>query len=140
MLIGAGAKEAFIRNNVKEMGMEDDVLFLGVRSDISDLLQSMDLFIFPSLFEGLGIVLIEAQAAGLHCLASAQKVPKAAQITNLLEYVNLQEGAEVWANKALTYQTYIRRCVTEQIVQCGYDIAQQAEFLQAYYIKQMRKL
>lgn len=134
VMIGRGEKEPLVRDKVKKVGLEKDVCFLGNRGDVSDLLQSMDVFIFPSLFEGLGIVLLEAQAAGLHCLTSAQVVPQEAQITDLLEYVDLKVEAKVWADKALQYRTYCRKCVTEQVVKAGYDICDQAEWLQNYYL------
>ena len=137
-MIGRGEKEPLVRDKVKKVGLEKDVWFLGNRGDVPDLLQSMDVFIFPSLFEGLGIVLLEAQAAGLHCLTSAQVVPQAVQITDLLEYITLEENAKVWADRALQYKTYDRRCVTEQFVKSGYDICKQALWLQNYYFNRLK--
>ena len=70
LLIGEGPLEGEMRSLVKSLGLQDQVSMLGVRSDIPELMGALDLFLFPSLFEGLGIVLIEAQAAGVACLVS----------------------------------------------------------------------
>lgn len=70
LLIGRGELENKIKEKVKAYGLEDDVKFLGVRDDIPDLLNIMDVFVFPSHFEGLSVVMIEAQAAKLPIVAS----------------------------------------------------------------------
>lgn len=70
VLIGQGEEEEFIKKRVKQQGMEDMVHFLGLRSDVNSLLQAMDIFLLPSKWEGLPLVLVEAQAAGLPCIFS----------------------------------------------------------------------
>ncbi len=74
---------------------------MGVRSDIDRIMQCLDAFVFPSLFEGLGIVLIEAQAAGVRCYTSKDVVPKEAKVTSLLEYLDLKSSADSWAEDIL---------------------------------------
>ena len=69
--------------------MSSNVRFLGVRSDIANLMQGMDLFLFPSLFEGLPVVLVEAQAAGLKCLIS-DSITRETDITGRIEFVSLK--------------------------------------------------
>ena len=66
MLIGQGENEDKVKQRISELGINDKVMLMGVRQDVNELLQAMDVFVLPSLFEGLGMVLIEAQAAGLH--------------------------------------------------------------------------
>ena len=77
LLIGRGSEIENIKNMVSELHLKDHVFFLGVREDIPDLLNLMDVFIFPSLYEGLGIVGIEAQATGLPCFFSEGIVDEA---------------------------------------------------------------
>lgn len=141
LLIGSGEEEEKIKLKVKNLNLENSVQFLGTRDDIPSLLHGMDVFILPSHFEGLGIVLIEAQAAGLHCLTSADFVTNEAKITNFLEYISLQKNPSVWAKKALEYnEEYERICTKKQIKDAGYDIEEQALLLQNYYEKKFEDL
>ena len=74
---------------------------LGVRSDIPKLMGTLDLFLFPSLFEGLGIVLIEAQAAGVPCLVS-DTIPSEADLgMGLVKFVPLSADCDIWTRTAL---------------------------------------
>ena len=83
ILVGKGELENTVRLKVKRLGLENDVKFLGVRDDIPELLQIMDVFVFPSLYEGLGIVLIEAQAASLPIVTN-RAIPKIAIVSDLV--------------------------------------------------------
>lgn len=100
ILIGEGSLMETIREDVKAKGLTDYVHFLGSRDDVPHLLQGFDLFIFPSLYEGLGIVLIEAQAAGIKCLVS-DKIPKEAIVSNLVTSISLDETAKHWAERLI---------------------------------------
>lgn len=100
MLVGDGDGMGEMKEMAKRLRMEKDVLFLGSRSDIPDLLQAMDLFLFPSKYEGLGIVAIEAQAAGLPVMTSTH-VPTETAATPLIQYLDLASGPEEWASKIL---------------------------------------
>ena len=134
LLIGDGALRQAIAKKAMDMKLDDRVLFLGIRSDVPQLLQAMDLFLFPSLYEGLGIVLIEAQAAGLPCLAS-DRVPKEAKVTDLLVYIPLEESPERWAQKALKMaKDNPRRDRSDEVKAAGYDIAESARWLQDFYL------
>lgn len=97
MLVGEGPLKPEIEEQVINKNLSDSVRFLGVRSDVPAILNALDLFILPSLSEGLGIVLIEAQAAGLPSLVS-DAVPTEADLDlNLLQYKSLAEGSNAWA-------------------------------------------
>lgn len=85
-----------IRKMVSAFSLQDHVLFLGSRNDVPELLQAMDVFLFPSLYEGLGISVIEAQAAGLPVFASTA-VPLETKVTPLIQYLPLSLPAEKWA-------------------------------------------
>ncbi len=86
---------------VKNKDLSDSVYFLGHRSDVHNILHAIDVFVFPSLFEGLGIVLIEAQVSGLDCFCS-DVIPKEVKISDGLRFLSLKENASVWASEILS--------------------------------------
>lgn len=97
LLVGQGPLEEEIKEKVDKLGLTDSVKFLGQRSDVNELYSAMDVFLFPSLYEGLGMVLIEAQVAGCKCIAS-DVIPTDAKITNNLIFLNLIDSSELWAS------------------------------------------
>ena len=97
VLVGTGELLERIKDKVRKLGIEDKVLFLGVRKDVNKLYSAFDLFVFPSLFEGLGIVLIEAQVNGLTCLVS-DNIPKITKISNKIKYLSLEDKSS-WINE-----------------------------------------
>lgn len=88
LLVGSGPLEDEIKKKVERLGLKDSVLFLGQRDDINKLYSLMDIFCFPSLYEGLGLALIEAQVNGLECLASSQ-VPVETNIGRKISFIDL---------------------------------------------------
>lgn len=96
MLIGDGTLSADIAREAKELGIEDAIVHIKQSDRVHELLQAMDIFLFPSLWEGLGIVLVEAQAAGLPCITS-DVIKDEACITELIEKHTLSEGVDAWA-------------------------------------------
>ncbi|UPM54166.1 glycosyltransferase family 1 protein [Gottfriedia acidiceleris] len=101
LLVGDGELRASIEEEVKKFGIEENIKFVGVREDIPTLLHSMDLFVFPSLYEGLGLVLLEAQASGISCIVSEAIQPEADLNISLVKQLLLCEGPETWANTIL---------------------------------------
>ncbi len=101
LLIGKGPDEEKIREKVRKSGLEDKVLFLGARDDVNEVMMAMDVFVLPSLFEGFGIVLVEAQASGLPCFCTEGKIPSTTNITNAYYPLPLEEGAGYWASEIL---------------------------------------
>ena len=99
MLVGQGENEGSIRDKVKELGIEDNVMFMGVRSDVHKLMQVMDVFLLPSRFEGLPLVLVEAQAAGLKCFTSKDVVSDECNVAQNVEFIDLMEKPECWSDK-----------------------------------------
>lgn len=97
VLVGDGELRDEIIDRIKELNIEDKVLLLGVRKDVNKLYSAFDLFVFPSLFEGLGIVLIEAQVNGLTCLVS-DNIPKITKISNKIKYLSLEDKSS-WINE-----------------------------------------
>lgn len=100
ILIGRGKLETQIRKQVRALGLDDKVLILSNRSDVPDLLKSMDVFLFPSRFEGLGIALIEAQASGLPCVVS-ERIPQEAFQSNQITVMSLDDSVTNWANACI---------------------------------------
>ena len=97
LMIGRGNLEAELRNQIKELGLEDEVKMLVNRDDVPELMNAMDVFILPSRFEGFGIVLIEAQIVGLPCVVS-DNVPKAVYQSKNITCLSLNDPVEQWAN------------------------------------------
>ncbi|MCT1901857.1 glycosyltransferase family 1 protein [Oceanobacillus sojae] len=134
MLIGSGAEEDAIKLKVEKYNLQDKVIFTGNRSDVPDLFQAMDVFVFPSLYEGLGIVLIEAQAAGLKCFTSKEEVPKEVGITDLVNFVSLNKSAKEWADEIMENLNYFRDDTSHLIESKEYGIKQVTKQLENFYI------
>jgi glycosyltransferase involved in cell wall biosynthesis len=96
-VIGEGEMEAPMRALAEQLGVAARIRWFGRRSDVPRLMMAMDAFVLPSVFEGLGIVLIEAQASGLPCVTSANVVPDMVKITDRLRFVELNAGPKAWA-------------------------------------------
>lgn len=134
VLVGKGPLENEIRALADELSLKEHIIFLGARSDVPRLLQGMDLFLLPSLYEGLGIVLVEAQASGLKCFASST-VSKEAKVTDLLDFLELEQSPEYWADKIISSVPYNREDKVKDIVSSGFDISETAGMLEEFYLK-----
>ncbi len=134
LLIGNGPKEQEIRTQADDYGIIDDIIFMGIREDVNRLYQAMDVFVLPSLFEGLGIVNIEAQTSGLPCFASDTVAPEAA-VTELMRYLPLRMPPEQWAREILSglIPEYERRDRCKDVAEAGFDIRTTAERLYSFY-------
>lgn len=100
LLIGAGKDVDFVKAYIAEHGFEEHVTILSNRSDIAELMNAMDVFVFPSVFEGFGIVLVEAQAVGLRCVVS-QAISKYACLSPLVNVLDLSDSEEKWISHIL---------------------------------------
>ena len=132
LLLGDGKLRAEMELKAAKLGIAHQVLFLGSVKNVSDYLNAMDIFLFPSLYEGLAISLIEAQANGLPIMCSDRMVQEALVDASILQ-LPLDIGAEYWANQALRMDPQ-RREMTESLRTAGYDIRQQAAELQNFYL------
>lgn len=101
ILVGDGPLRNNIENKIKELDLIDNVFLLGLRNDINIILNNLDLFIFPSKYEGLGLVILEAQAAGVKCLVSEAIQEEADLNIGLLKKIELKVSAKKWAEAAL---------------------------------------
>lgn len=121
LLIGNGELSDKVKRQVREYQIEDNVIFCGVRSDIPELLSAMDVFVFPSFYEGMPNTVIEAQATGLPCLLS-DTITKEAQITDMVTYLPLGQTVQKWADMALEIGHGIRKDTKSQLEKAQYDI------------------
>lgn len=134
LLVGEGNLQDSIQEKVYNLGLNSNVIFTGVRSDISELFQAMDMFVFPSLYEGLGIVLIEAQASGLPCVVT-DTIPKEALVTDNVEQISLTKSPESWTGAIFQrFDKYERTNTFEEIKNRGYDIEESCMWLQEFYL------
>lgn len=134
LFIGDGEMKTLIEMKCIELGIENSVKFLGLRSDTESILKTMDVFLFPSLYEGFGISLLEAQISGLKCFTS-DVVPKSVDIgCDLIEFLSLNMSPKEWANIITTNSSFSKTQVTEEKVK-EYDIFNTAMYLSELYIK-----
>lgn len=132
LLVGRGDLEEEIRKSVETFGIKDRVIFAGLRNDVDSLLQAMDVFVFPSLYEGLPMSLVEAQASGLPCVISDQVSPEC-MITKNTVMMSLKQSPAEWADQVLRFADLPREDTYDTIVESGFDIKKNSEELQEFY-------
>ena len=133
ILVGQGPLKKEIQEKVKKLGLTAKVAFLGQRNDVNELYQAMDIFILPSLYEGLGMVTIEAQVSGLKCICS-NEVPKAVNCTNNVLFVELDSELTNWKNAVLDNIRIKRNSENFEIDEI-YNIKKEILNLEKKYIK-----
>ena len=133
LLVGDGQKMQEIKEKVQSLQLSDAVIFTGIRSDVADILQAMDVFVLPSLYEGLPVTMIEAQASGLPCVIS-DRVPIECKKTDLVNQIGLNKSATVWAEQILEVAKKERRDTFDEMVHAGVDIQESAKQLQHFYL------
>ncbi len=136
MLVGKKKQWSDVDEKIQALGLQDKVILAGVRSDVPDLLQAMDVFVFPSLHEGLPLTMVEAQASGLPCLIS-DKVPIECKMTETVQQLSLNDAPEIWAERAMEAALMSRKNTYEEIKAAGYDIVENAKRLQKMYEEMM---
>lgn len=134
LLVGDGALRDEITAYAKRLGVESKVRMVGVVPNVYDYEQAMDAFILPSFYEGLPLSIIEAQVSGLPCFTTRDKVSNECSVTNLVKYLPLEVGAEVWADAILDSASMNRIDRYEEIVAAGYDSETAAMSLQNLYL------
>ena len=135
VLVGKGPLESQIKEKVDNLNLSEYVRFLGVRKDVNSLLQAADSYVMPSLWEGLGIAYIEAQAAGLECYMSTQAFTEEVKITDLLHVIPIESGAAKWANDIWSNRQYTRQTRQNELEKSGFDIEQTTKKLQTFYVE-----
>lgn len=133
LLIGSGENENEIRDYVSSLGLTEKVLFLGSRSDVAQLYQAMDVFILPSLFEGIPLVGIEAQFADLPCFFS-DTVPKEVMFSDKVQFLSLSQSAQQWAENIVAVDQ-TRNSYRDCISNSPYDIKKAYKKLMDLYFR-----
>lgn len=135
LLVGDGTLRKSIEDKVLNLGLEEYVIFTGVRSDVPELLNTMDVLLFPSLYEGLPVTLIEAQASGLKCIIS-DSITKEVKITDNIEFVSLDQSIEYWSEQVMKYQDgYDRLNTYKEVSNYGYCIKENSKWLEHFYLE-----
>ncbi len=134
LLVGDGALRGELEHRIKDFGLQDKVIMTGVQRDVAPYYQAMDVFVFPSFYEGLPLTMVEAQTAGLPCVISDSVPGESILAEDLVEVCPLRASAALWAQRVLE-QAKLPRCDhSEVICKCGYDIVQTARWLEEFYI------
>ena len=133
VLAGDGHLRNIIEKEIQILDISNNVLLLGMRSDVPELLQAFDVFLFPSLYEGLPVTVVEAQASSLPVIAS-DTVTTEVKVTNLVHFMPLTDSSEKWAIKVLEHKTNTKVDRTKEIVASGYDIKAASDELQRFYL------
>ncbi len=134
ILVGIGEKEEEIKTKVKELNIEDKVIFAGFRKNVNEIMQAMDIFLLPSLYEGLPVVGVEAQASGLPCFTSKDVVTSEVKITSQMHFISLKESASNWA-KTILSSDLTRKDTEEELKSAKYFIEDTAKELVEFYLK-----
>ncbi len=138
-LVGNGELMEFMQRKVAGLQLEKNVIFLGTRSDVNELLQASDVFLFPSLFEGLPVSLVEAQASGVKCYIS-DAIPKEAIIVNEnVKAISLKKSAIFWAQTIHSEKDYKKKDISQVVSDKGYDINKNVIRLQEKYYELLEK-
>ena len=137
LLVGEGPLLTHIQEMSEAKGLADSVKFLGARKDVSDFYQAMDVFVLPSVFEGFGIVNIEAQTAGLKCVTSTV-VPKNVDVTGNVVQVSLDASIDLWVKEILN-KSVERRDYSNVVKEQGFDIKTSSDKLTLLYEEALRK-
>lgn len=132
LLLGDGELRRDMEEKAANMQLQDQVIFLGARKDVADIINAFDMFVFPSTYEGLGIVLLEAQANGIYSICS-DAVPNQAILTAYVKKLFLSDDASVWASHVLNVDS-TRNDAGDALARAGFDIRSAAKNLQEFYL------
>lgn len=133
-LVGDGELRYEIEMYVKKLRLEEKVLFLGIREDVNDLLQAFDLFLFPSIYEGLPVTIIEVQTAGLKTFISNNISKEVDMKCNLLSWLSLDLSSKDWADYIDKNKNYLREDKIDKVRKEGYDSAEIAYLVENLYL------
>lgn len=134
VLVGIGTLEDEIKKKVEDLNLKNKVTFLGQRKDVDKIMQAFDVLLFPSLFEGLPLTLIEAQANGMPILASKDVIPKEVKMSDNFTFVSLEDNSEKWADILLSQDlTNKSKENIEKIKKRGFDIQEETKKITKYF-------
>lgn len=137
LLVGEGDLQNAVREKVKALSISEKVVFLGLRKDVPRLLQAFDCFLLPSKFEGLPLVIVEAQASGLMCFASDTISPMADLSLSLVKFLPIDK-TDAWVNEMQNLSYKRSEASAEGVKKAGFDSKTQAENLAAFYLESIK--
>lgn len=132
IMVGDGPDKVKIQEYIKKLKLSDRILLLGKRDDVSQLMMSMDVFLMPSYYEGLPVVIVEAQASGLPCVIS-ENVP-APNLINKLKILSLEMSNDEWAKTIVHCCNNYRSEAKTKLIDGHYDISHESKWLQEFYL------
>lgn len=139
LLFGVGELVEPMKEKAKRLGIQERVIFYGASSEMEKMYQAMDVFLMPSLHEGLPVTGVEAQASGLPCVF-ADTITKEVDITGHSVFLSLDEAPGVWADKVLAYVEFERKSNKKELLEAGYDIQQTSDTVSKLYLEVSQKL
>lgn len=134
LLVGDGELRGKIEDQAAQAGLTDSVIFAGVHDDVSGYYQAMDMFVMPSLFEGLPLTILEVQSSGLPCVISDRIPEECIQSTGLITIRSLEENAAQWAEHILARCGQPREDHSQEVRDNGFDIVRTAQWLENFYL------
>lgn len=136
--LGEGEQIAEVKDMVKHLNLEDSIKFFGVVDNVNEYMQAFDYFLFPSTYEGLGIVLMEAQVSGLPCFIS-DRIPEEADIhANLIERLSLEDAPFAWAKKIADYKPAKRISCGKEATEAGFNINNTKDYLLSHFTEMLK--
>ena len=137
LCIGDGTLKLSIEERSKDLQIKTKCIFAGNRNDVNELLQAIDIIVFPSFYEGFSFAMVEFQAAALPVLAS-NTIPQEVNLTGLIRFKSLADSPVSWANEVLLMNNHLNRVASNAskcIAEKGYDIQKNVRQLQADYLR-----
>lgn len=135
LLVGGGDEMEAIQKKANELEIQECVIFTGTRTDVNRLMQAMDVFVFPSIYEGLPVTMVEAQSAGLPCVISDRVSEECIVTEDLVKYRRLEETPKQWAEYILENVYREKGNHIQEIKSVGYDIVTAAKHLEEFYFQ-----
>ncbi|QEA40057.1 glycosyltransferase family 1 protein [Pistricoccus aurantiacus] len=139
ILVGDGSLKKSIEEKAEKLGISESIIFSGVRSDADRIYSAMDLFVFPSLYEGFGSAVLEAQTSGLPCLISSN-TPKDVIVLKNCYQLDLSLGIDHWVRSAEAIDAFFdRSSASSEIEQAGYSVESEIKRLENIYVSALSK-
>jgi glycosyltransferase involved in cell wall biosynthesis len=142
MMVGDGELMDQVRRKAEKLGISGSVKYLGIRNDVAELYQIFDVLIFPSMYEGLGMAPVEAQATGLPVVLSTNVPAEACIVPDLVTVLSLSKSIDTWAHALCSAASRGRRnrfSRMQALIEAGYDISESADILHRWYINLVKK-
>lgn len=132
LLVGDGPLRADIERKAYSLGIKDKIIFTGIRNDVADLYNAMDVFVFPSLYEGLGMVAVEAQVNDLPIVVS-ENIPKEVEVTDNVEFISLRGDKNTWNKKIINAKR--KKKNIKNIMLTKFNIKEECKRIECIYLK-----